>query len=712
MIRILNQKTPTFKFGFFVFSFLILCSSESQAQFTWDNFDSYSVGDSIAATAGPTWTTWQNNPGSLEEAVVSDLVSLSSPNSLLLDSGHTDILYLLGNLTTGSYMISFQVYLPDGFGNYFNMQKDETPGIEWANEVFFNPDGTGWLMHDNDTFEFLFPHDQWVSVEYYIDLDNDKAQLWIDRGLVGQWKWSLSANGLQGLKQIGSINFYPIGGFPPVKMFLDDVNLIPSVLPTDISSNSLEHWQGGDSLALLDSRWETWLANVPSLNALIIDSVGSSGTNSLFFNNAAQDMIYLFDNQTTGVWDVGFSLLIESGNSAYYNIQESTSPGTGWMFDGYFDDGGTGSLDAGFGNTVDTFSYPQDQWFKVLHRVDLNTDSISIWIDGVLVHTGTYTVSGSGKQLGAFNFYPPGGSGPGISFFVDDMVYKNSNPTSLLATDYTFERWNQGDYIGAVDGRWTTVSGVTGINEDAMVSGDQSQSGVNSLGFDSPVQDALFLLGNLNTQTWLSGFSMFIPSGNGAYYNIQEKSELSSSGVFECYFDDGGAGRIRVNGIEVETFTFPHDTWFPVEHFFSLDLGAVQLFINNTREYVDSFPSAIHSFRFRVSKIPGTGRTFYLDDMVLGLSNLPPFTRIESFNSRVESNFRLYPNPASDQITVWSGLREIGTLRILDLSGKVFLSNPIETSFQKVGIESLEPGLYIVELQHGGQREVQKLVKL
>lgn len=69
---------------------------------------------------------------------------------------------------------------------------------------------------------------------------------------------------------------------------------------------------------------------------------------------------------------------------------------------------------------------------------------------------------------------------------------------------------------------------------------------------------------------------------------------------------------------------------------------------------------------------------------------------------------KVYPNPASGSVTVQTA--EAGTLRILDLSGRLMLSTPVAAGEQQIAIDGLSTGLYIVQLSGQKAMSSQRLV--
>jgi|GEM_PF-1408881 len=83
--------------------------------------------------------------------------------------------------------------------------------------------------------------------------------------------------------------------------------------------------------------------------------------------------------------------------------------------------------------------------------------------------------------------------------------------------------------------------------------------------------------------------------------------------------------------------------------------------------------------------------------------------------SKVENeteNFRMYPNPAIDFITVdFPDMdKKINLVAIYDLQGKMVLSSSTFTSGDKINVETLSPGVYMVKLDLGDEVYTQKLI--
>ncbi len=219
------------------------------SQIVSEDFDSYTVGQGVAQSAGTPWSTWTNSPGGSEDPVISDSIAHSGSNSAYV-SGQNDGILNLNDLTTGRYRLDFYVSVKNGKSGYFNVLQDfNGSNSKWGTEWFFNPDGTGKVNAGaSNAAEFTYTQDSWLHVRLFIDLDNDFATELLDGNELVSWQWSTGSNGGNSLNKLDAVDFYawaPSGASPGY--FFDDVtftqlstlnapqNLVSSLTDDDIS---------------------------------------------------------------------------------------------------------------------------------------------------------------------------------------------------------------------------------------------------------------------------------------------------------------------------------------------------------------------------------------------------------------------------------------------------------------------------------------------
>ncbi len=189
----------------FAAMFLAFASS-AQVVIYEDNFDSYTNGGYLCEQSD-NWTTWSNNPGSAEDAVISNEEANSAPQSVLV-SGTNDLVLPMGNKTSGQYELNFNYFVASGFGGYYNIQHFEAPGNEWAFEVFFSSNGTGVVKCNGGEASFNYNNGSWITIENDFNLDLDIASIYIDGTMVTEFPFSTTAQGAAGTLQLGGANFY------------------------------------------------------------------------------------------------------------------------------------------------------------------------------------------------------------------------------------------------------------------------------------------------------------------------------------------------------------------------------------------------------------------------------------------------------------------------------------------------------------------------
>jgi len=194
-----------------------------------DDFEALTAGEAFVAQANQTWwTTW--TPGSTsEDAVVSTDFAHSGDNSVIFAPGD-DVILKFGDRASGEYEIKFWIYVEAGQGGaYFNLQKWEEPGNEWAFNCTFNDDGTGNLEYSGEDHEFSYTTDAWVEIVNVVNLDDDVYEMYIDGTLADTHQYSVTALAGDGEKRLGCIDFYGAEG---MDFYIDDVSVIENIAST------------------------------------------------------------------------------------------------------------------------------------------------------------------------------------------------------------------------------------------------------------------------------------------------------------------------------------------------------------------------------------------------------------------------------------------------------------------------------------------------
>ncbi len=417
-----------------------------------DDFESYTVGGFIAAQNPDWWTTWSNAPGTAEDGEISAAQAHSPTKSLLIDKvpSDADVVWKLGNKTTGAYELKWWMFVDNAKAGYYNIQHFQSPGTEWAFEVYLNANGNGELYAGSTTaIAFTYPKATWFEVKHFIDLDADNIKLYINGAMIHEWPFSYQASSTTGTKQLGGVNFYAgaAAGETP-QYFVDDVHY--ALMPTVLYTQGFDTYPNGAYVAQSDPEWFTTWSNAPGTpeDALISNAQSHSTANSALVDKTGgdTDLVMKLGNKTSGKYGLSWYMFVENNFAGYYNIQHFQSPGTEWAFEVYLNANGSGELYAG-STTPIAFNYPKATWFEVNHDIDLDNDLIKLYINGNLIHQWPFSYQASSttgtKQLGGVNFYAGAAAGETPKYFFDDVLFTMEgvaaepqievSPTSLTA---------------------------------------------------------------------------------------------------------------------------------------------------------------------------------------------------------------------------------------------------------------------------------------
>lgn len=171
-----------------------------------ENFDGYNNGNLVAQS--PRWKVWDagSNDASIEAST--DRVGKVLRIQRTATSA-PDVLLPLGNRTTGRYRLSFNLLVAKGASGYFNIQHTDAGGANpnWAFQVEFQDNSLGKLVVANRVIgSFYYKNGDWNKIMQIIDLDKDRAELWINNQMISFWRFSQGTP--TDLKQLGALNFY------------------------------------------------------------------------------------------------------------------------------------------------------------------------------------------------------------------------------------------------------------------------------------------------------------------------------------------------------------------------------------------------------------------------------------------------------------------------------------------------------------------------
>jgi len=236
----------------FLFAMLASGGLFSQIVLLNENMDSYATS-SFLGNDNPTWfTTWSNLPGSGEDAQILTNFAHSGTKSASADmtGGQTDCVLKLGDKTSGRYELKWWMYVENAKCGYYNIQHFQTPGIEWAYEVYFRTNGDIHLYAGVSTINGTYPKATWFEVKQIIKVDVDSVYLYINGALLSSWPFHWTSLSTTGTNRLGGVDFFAgeeAGSGETPGYYFDDVTytqlgtLPPTVVTmpaTGVTSNS------------------------------------------------------------------------------------------------------------------------------------------------------------------------------------------------------------------------------------------------------------------------------------------------------------------------------------------------------------------------------------------------------------------------------------------------------------------------------------------
>jgi len=177
-----------------------------------------------------------------------------------------------------------------------------------------------------------------------------------------------------------------------------------------------------------EDHWSSWSgAAGPEDLVISTDQAFSPSQSGYIGDDGVQDAMLLLGNQTSGQYILSWYMYVPGGKTGYYNIQEDEDTGASggiWGINVHFNldnlAPGTGYVvdDANPANIVSTFSYPENFWFQITHEIDLDTDTVVMYIDGSEIYNGDFYTSGG--NLGGVDFFSIDANN---QYYIDDVFF-------------------------------------------------------------------------------------------------------------------------------------------------------------------------------------------------------------------------------------------------------------------------------------------------
>ena len=182
------------------------------------------------------------------------------------------------------------------------------------------------------------------------------------------------------------------------------------------------------------AHWSGWSDAPGDEDLEIVSTYAHSGSQSgMVGGNGLQDPILKLGNKTTGQYTLSWYMYIPASKGAYYNFQENEIPGNGaWGLNVYFNPGGANiGVGAIFDDSnpavqvSDPFNFPEDTWFKITHEIDVDADTVTVYLDGLAIYSGGFY---TGSNLGGVDYFSIDANN---EMYIDDVMFA----TGFLGVD-------------------------------------------------------------------------------------------------------------------------------------------------------------------------------------------------------------------------------------------------------------------------------------
>lgn len=385
------------------------------------------------------WSTFPN----AGPAAYSNTRFYSSPNSLRFGASSDAVFGRLNfnQSNAGTIRMDFLMYCEPGTTARVGGMYEYTGTIinDFAYVIQFNS-GNGVVQETND--QFVYPESRWFRVVQIINLEEQKVELWVNNEFVSEWDYHIGNPNLGNENLFDGLNFWRVNGTFYIDNFCLQRPNCETILCLDVPP---EVCVNGNSYTICEARcngfteheWDEGACvngctcvnilghEILECNSFEQENIGSdtddpfdplwttipSSANNTFaatisgVNSYEGDQSLSFDTRSVVLYNPnGTYENIKLRNEWLTYIESGTQSNFGLLYDnsGYYAyhvrmQNGTGELWLGHPNnpiqSLTTFSYPENSWFRIVQLLDLSDFSeskIELWIDEEFVQNWNY----------------------------------------------------------------------------------------------------------------------------------------------------------------------------------------------------------------------------------------------------------------------------------------------------------------------------------
>lgn len=272
---------------------------------------------------------------------------------------------------------------------------------------------------------------------------------------------------------------------------------------------------------------------------------------------------------------------------------------------------------------------------------------------------------------------------------------------------------------------WTTWSNAPGGSEDATASNLYAHGGnmsaaivANAVG-GGPT-DFVVRLGTRTTGHYGLSWWMYIPSGKGAYFNLQKTEAPGTSWAIEVEFPADGSIGLSDNMLEGSVLFYPSGQWFKVEIDIDLDSQAGMLSLDGEDAAFWTTSSAAGDGD-GLNQLGGVDFFAYAGGNDLGEYYIDDFEFVSygtlGVPEIVPAGTQLYPNPTEATVHVdLAGASPDAEISLVDVTGRVVIPQAPLSSYGRhdhveLDLTEQPQGLYFVRITDRGRETIHRVAK-
>jgi hypothetical protein len=154
---------------------------------------------------------------------------------------------------------------------------------------------------------------------------------------------------------------------------------------------------------------------------------------------------------------------------------------------------------------------------------------------------------------------------------------------------------------------------------------------------------------------------------------------------------------IQADSVYVVSYFSPHGDYVKTASYFTTEIRSGPL---TALKWTEEEPNGVYAYS-NTSTFPNNntyvGSTNYWVDVLM----LPNTTGIDTYPQTADGCFDVYPNPASGRFYINTNCSLHGTIRLLNITGKILSQKIFNTKLINIDCTNLLPGIYIVQIIDG-----------